>query len=67
MDFSNLDAKAGVMMREADTETSPYAFALVTPSNGVSFHYRASNGAASQINGTVGRVAHGTSPSGPAR
>lgn len=57
IDFSNVDAKAGVMMRAADTDTSPYAFALVTPSNGVAFHFRASDGAAAEINGTVNRVA----------
>lgn len=56
-DFSNVDAKAGVMMRESDTDTSPYAFALVTPGNGVAFHYRATAGAASAANATVNWVA----------
>ncbi|MEQ1861915.1 MAG: autotransporter-associated beta strand repeat-containing protein, partial [Chthoniobacteraceae bacterium] len=57
MDFTNVDAKAGVMMRQADTDTAPYAFAFVTPGNGVAFHYRATDGAAAAVNAAVNWVA----------
>ncbi len=36
--------KAGVMIRETLSASSRYAYALVSPSNGVAFHYRASTG-----------------------
>jgi hypothetical protein len=57
IDFSNEESKAGVMMRDSASSTSQYAFAYVTPANGVSFQYRATNGTASAINATVNGVA----------
>ncbi len=57
MDFTHQDAKAGVMMRSAATATSPYALACVTAGSGVSFQFRATDGAAAVVNATVNRVA----------
>ena len=57
MDFTSVDAKAGVMMRSAATDTAPYALACVSPGNGVSFQYRATDAAAAVVNATVNRVA----------
>ena len=57
MDFTNPDAKAGVMMRESATPTSPFALACVTAGNGVSFQYRATESAASVVNATINGIA----------
>ncbi len=57
MDFSNVDSKAGVMMRESTTVTSPYAFAFVTAGNGVTFHYRATESTAAVVKATINNVA----------
>jgi len=57
LDFTNQDAKAGVMMRSAATPTAPYALACVTAGSGVSFQYRATDGAATVVNATINRVA----------
>jgi hypothetical protein len=57
MDFTHQDAKAGVMMRSADTKTAPYALACVTAGSGVSFQYRATDGGTAAVNATLNRVA----------
>ncbi|MCX6854677.1 MAG: autotransporter-associated beta strand repeat-containing protein, partial [Verrucomicrobia bacterium] len=57
MDHVNQESKAGVMMRNSTTITSPYALACVTPSGGVSFQYRATESTAAVINATVNGVA----------
>jgi hypothetical protein len=50
-------AKAGVMIRDTTAANSAYAFAIVSPSNGVAFQYRPSTGAwvaqSDQINGVT--------------
>lgn len=57
MDHTNQDSKAGVMMRDSTTTTSPYAFACVTPSGGVSFQYRATESTLAVIKATINAVA----------
>lgn len=57
MDHVNQDSKAGVMMRDSTTSTSPYAFACVTPSGGVSFQYRATESTLAVIKATINAVA----------
>lgn len=57
MDHSNADSKAGVMMRDSTTTTSPYALAYVSPSGGVAFHYRATESTLAVVKATVNAVA----------
>lgn len=57
MDHTNQDSKAGVMMRDSTTTTSPYALAYVSPSGGVAFQYRATESTAAVVNATVNAVA----------
>ena len=57
MDFTNADAKAGVMMRDASSATAAHAFAYVTPGSGVAFQTRATNGATAATIATVNGVA----------
>jgi autotransporter-associated beta strand protein len=57
MDHTNQDSKAGVMMRDAATPTSPYALACVTPSGGVSFQYRATESTLAIVKATINAVA----------
>jgi autotransporter-associated beta strand protein len=57
IDHSNADSKAGVMMRDSTTATSPYALACVTPSGGVSFQYRATESTLAVVKATINAVA----------
>ncbi|MEQ1851866.1 MAG: LamG-like jellyroll fold domain-containing protein, partial [Chthoniobacteraceae bacterium] len=57
MDHTNQDSKAGVMMRDSTTTTSPYALACVTPSSGVTFHYRATESTAAVVKATINGIA----------
>ena len=57
MDHTNQDSKAGVMMRDSTTTTSPYALACVTPSGGVSFQYRATESTLAVVKATINAVA----------
>jgi fibronectin-binding autotransporter adhesin len=57
MDHTNPDSKAGVMMRDSTTTTSPYALACVTASSGVSFHYRATESTAAAVKATINGIA----------
>ena len=57
MDYANENAKAGVMLREASSVGSAYAYAFVTPGNGVAFHVRASTGATATAVATVNNIA----------
>ena len=57
LDHSNADSKAGVMMRDSTTTTSPYALAYVSPSGGVAFHYRATESTLAVVKATVNAVA----------
>lgn len=57
MDFINTDGKAGVMMRESVTTTSPYALVAVTPGSGVTFQYRATEPTAAVVKATINGVA----------
>jgi len=57
IDFTNADAKAGVMMRESATATSPYALVAATAANGISFQYRATDATAAVVKATVNGVA----------
>jgi hypothetical protein len=53
----NAWSKAGVMIRESLNANSANAFVAVTPSNGVTFQYRASTGGNSANNNTTGLTA----------
>ncbi len=57
MDFSNENAKAGVMLRSSSAANAAFALACVTPANGVTFLYRAADGGTAVVNGTVNFVA----------
>ena len=57
MDFTNTDGKAGVMMRESTTTTSPYALVAVTPGSGVTFQYRATESTLAVVKATINGVA----------
>lgn len=57
VDFTHTDGKAGVMMRNSTTTTSPYALVAVTPGSGVTFQYRATESTAAAVNSTVNGVA----------
>lgn len=54
--FTNEAAKAGVMMRDSSTMEAPYAFACITPGQGVSFEYRSAASAAAATVSTVNSV-----------
>lgn len=56
-DFINTDGKAGVMMRDSGTTTSPYALVAVTPGSGVTFQYRATESTAAVVKATINGVA----------
>ena len=49
-------AKVGVMVRETLSPSSRYAFAIVSPGHGVSFHYRSSPGGSAAQSGTADEV-----------
>ena len=53
MDHPASDAKAGVMMRESASATSPFAYVCVTPSDGIRFLTRATASAAAVEAGSV--------------
>jgi hypothetical protein len=53
---TNASAKAGVMFRDSTAANGAYAYALVTPSNGVYFQWRASDGASAQSSSSVSGV-----------
>ena len=57
MDFTHTDGKAGVMMRNSTTTTSPYALVAVTPGSGVTFQYRATESTAAVVKATINGVA----------
>jgi autotransporter-associated beta strand protein len=57
MDFTNTDAKAGIMMRNGTTTTSPYAFVAVTPGSGVTFQTRATESSAAVEHASVNGIA----------
>jgi autotransporter-associated beta strand protein len=57
MDFTHTDGKAGVMMRDSSTTTSPYALVAVTPGSGVTFQYRATESTAAVVKATLNGVA----------
>jgi hypothetical protein len=58
MDFgTNTDAKAGVMMRSAATDVAANALVCVTPSSGVKFQVRATDGAATTVVANINRIA----------
>ncbi len=56
-DFIHTDGKAGLMMRDSATTTSPYAFVAVTPGSGVTFQYRATESTAAVVKATLNGVA----------
>lgn len=51
-------AKAGVMLRDSMSAAAPYAAVVVTPGNGIAFHYRTAAGASA----TGAAPASGTAP-----
>jgi hypothetical protein len=53
---TNAWTKAGVMIRERLSSSSPFAYALVTAGNGVDFEYRASAGGYARRSGLYDRV-----------
>ncbi len=57
LDFTHPDAKAGVMMRDSTSVTSPYALAAVTPGSGVTFQLRATEASAAVVSATINGVA----------
>ncbi len=57
VDFTSQDAKAGVMMRDSTTATSPYALVAVMPGTGVSFQYRATESTVAVVKATTVGVA----------
>jgi hypothetical protein len=57
MDFTNADAKAGVMLREGSSANLPFAFAYITPGNGVAFSTRTTASAAATTIAKVNGVA----------
>ena len=57
MDFTDIDAKAGVMMRNSTTATARYALVAVTPVSGVTFQYRATDSTAAVVKATINGVA----------
>jgi hypothetical protein len=50
---TNSSAKAGVMFRDSTAANGAYAYAVVTPGNGVYFQWRASDGASAQSSSSV--------------
>ncbi|MES2660977.1 MAG: cellulase family glycosylhydrolase [Verrucomicrobiota bacterium] len=54
---THASAKAGVMIRASTAADAPYAFAFVTPSNGVWFQYRTAAGASAATAGFVSGTA----------
>lgn len=57
MDFTHQDGKAGLMMRDSSSATSPYALVAVTPGSGVTFQYRATESTAAVVKATLNGVA----------
>lgn len=57
MDYTHPDAKAGVMMRNSGTTTSPFALVAVTAGSGVTFQYRATESTAAVVQTTLNGVA----------
>ena len=57
MEHTASDSKAGIMMRQSATATSPFAYVCVTPSDGVSFLYRSTESTAATVKATLPLVA----------
>ncbi len=57
MDFTHTDGKAGLMMRDSSSTTSPYALVAVTPGSGVTFQYRATESTAAVVKSTINGIA----------
>jgi hypothetical protein len=53
---TSASAKAGVMFRDSTAADGAYAYAVVTPGNGVYFQWRASDGASAQSSASVAGI-----------
>jgi hypothetical protein len=53
---TNSSAKSGVMWRDTTAANGAYAYAVVTPGNGVYFQWRASDGASAQSSASVSGI-----------